>query len=97
MSEIFETVTSGEAYANFGRPCRGLNHPDGCCAITKSEITWLVETEIHSALEEQYFIARRRGKSWRKWLADFPKIISQKSRYLILLWSDLGEKLPGSR
>ena len=43
----------------------------------ESITTWLVETEIVSVLEEQYFIAQRRGKSWRRVVADFGKILSE--------------------
>ena len=59
--------------------------------------TWLVETELASVLEEQYFIGQRQGKSWRKCLADIPKIFSQKSRFLAILSNEFGEKLSDSR
>ena len=46
---------------------------------------WLVETEMDSVLEEQYFIAQRRGNSKRRGpteIAKSPKILLQKWRYL---------------
>ena len=49
--------------------------------------TWLVQTY------KEYFIEEAQGKSWREWLADFPKIISQKYKYLAILSKDFGEKL----
>ena len=50
--------------------------------------------EERSAVLQQYFKEQRRGKSCRNRLADKRKIISQKSRYLFLLKSDLGENRP---
>ena len=44
----------------------GAQHPDGCLAPTDKCETWLVETEIVSVFEEQYFIEQTAGKSWRK-------------------------------
>ena len=48
---------------------------------------WLVQTY------KEYFKEITLGKSWREWLADFPKIFSQKRRFLAILSTDFGEKL----
>ena len=43
-----------ERQVEFWRPCRGLSPGKG---FAPNSSTWLVETEISSVLEEQYFIA----------------------------------------
>ena len=43
-----------ERQVEFWRPCRGLSPGQG---FAPNSSTWLVETEISSVLEEQYFIA----------------------------------------
>ena len=40
---------------------------------------------------------KQRGKLQRNLQADFPKIISQKSRFLMILSTDFAEKLSDSR
>ena len=51
---------------------------------------WVVQTY------KEYFIEQAQGKSWREWLALFPKIFSQKFKYLAILSTDFGEKLSDS-
>ena len=54
MVEIFEKVTSASVKSNFGGPAGGFSPGKG---FAPNSSTWLVETEISSVLEEQYFIA----------------------------------------
>ena len=78
----------------FGRPCRGLSPGKG---FAPKRSIWLVETELADTLVEQYFKEITAGKSWRKCLAYFPEIISQKWRFLEILSTDFAEKRPKSR
>ena len=56
----------------------------------RKQYTWLVQTY------KEYFIEQTLGKSGREWLADFPKIFSQKRGLLEILFKDFGEKLSDS-
>ena len=58
--------------------------------VIQAQEKWLVQTY------KEYFKEITLGKSWREWLADFPKIFSQKQIFLVILSKDVGEKLSDS-
>ncbi len=51
---------------NFGGPAGGSRTWKGAFAPAEVITTWLVETEILSALEEQYLLEEDQGKSSQK-------------------------------
>ena len=61
MVEIFQEVTFASVKSNFGGPAGGSALERASPPI-KEYSTWLVETEIHPVLEEQYFIAHTPGQ-----------------------------------
>ena len=66
-----------ERQVEFWRPCRGLSPGKG---FAPNSSTWLVETEISSVLEEQYFIAHTPVQIVAKMLGGFSKNIFTKMK-----------------
>ena len=77
MVEIFEKSDVSEREVEFQRPCRGLSPGKG---FAPNSSTWVVETEISSELEEQYFIAHTPGQIVVKMLGENRENIFRKMK-----------------
>ena len=79
MVENFEKVTSASVKSNFGGPAGG-SALERASPPRKRYSTWLVETEISSELEEQYFIAHTPVQIVVKMLGAFSENIFTKMK-----------------
>ena len=79
MGEIFGKVTSAKLKSNFSGPAGG-SALERASPPTKDCSTWLVETEIHSELEEQYFIAHAPGQIVAELLGEIRENIFTKMK-----------------
>ena len=73
----FRKSDVSERQVEFWRPCRGRSPGKG---FAPNSSTWLVETEISSVLEEQYFIAHTPVQIVAKMLGAFSKNIFTKMK-----------------
>ena len=77
VTRIFEKVTPGELYVMAALP--GAEHPSGVLSHQRSEITWLVETEIDFSVLQQYVLSTTPGQIVPKVLGAFSKTYFTKS------------------